>query len=366
MANTLQDWFGTGGLTLVSAAPNSGLLQGPGYGYGGAADVYVPQATTPHPTAAPSGGSGSGPAPAPTNSNPHINPATGAWDDNYYAAQMAGQNSNEGSQISDAYQPYKDELNNMYNATQANENIDETNLQNSIKNQSGQFDTQGQNLTQDTQGQESKFNQTIQSALSDAVRAYNALRQQGQARFGGSSSAGQAVGELAQQEYFKQQGNVQQNQTQGALDFGKEYTRINQYVQQKKDDLEQFKNEALQQLRSNLSDKLQEINMRKADVEANKTKDRLAALQSTVDQARQIAQSDREFRNNIALAATSKLQEVSGRQFSPQEWAAYINAFVTGFQQNAGPTTIGASQTTAQGAAVKKPGTYDEFGNLVS
>jgi hypothetical protein len=186
-------------------------------------------------------------------------------------------------------------------------------------------------------------------------------------RFGGTSSAGQAVGELAQQEFFRQQGQTQQSGVQGAKDFGLEYTKIKNYVQQKKDDLEQYKNQALSTLRQNLADKLSEIRMRKADVEANKTRDRLSLLQSTIEQARQVASADKQFRQSLGLAAVSKLQEISGRQFSPQEWSSYINSFVNEMNTGTLPSQIGSTVASTAGATAKKTGSkYDEFGNLVT
>lgn len=58
--------------------------------------------------------------------------------------------------------------------------------------------------------QEEDLNKQLQSAYSEAVRTYNAFQQQARAKFGRGNSAGQAIGELAQGEYFRAQGNVQE------------------------------------------------------------------------------------------------------------------------------------------------------------
>lgn len=254
------------------------------------------------------------------------------------------------SQISESYEPYKRELTNMEGTLQSGFDEQSANLESSAINEAKKYDTQGQELTQATQTEEAKFRQTLQSALSEAIRSYNALKQQATARFGGASSAGQAVGELANQEFLRQQGQTQQAGVEGSAKFGVEYGKIKSYVQQKKDDLDQFKKEALTQLRDNLNKGLNEIRLRKADVEANKTRDRLALLQSTIEQARNMALQDQQFRQQLGLAAVSKLQEVSGRQFTPQEWSSYINGFMNEMKSSS-PNQIGTGPVATKGSA---------------
>lgn len=256
-------------------------------------------------------------------------------------------------QISEMYEPYKAELSGMEGDVNRGYSADVENLNKEVTTRSGQYEVEGQNLIQDTNTEETKFNKTLQSALNDAVRAFNALRQQSSARFGGGSSAGQAVGELASQEFYRQQGQVGEKGVEGSLQFATERTRIGQYVQKKKDDLDLYKSQALAELKKNLDASLREIGMRKADIEANKTRDRLAVLQSTIEQARQISLADRQFRQNLGLAAVSKLQEVSGRQFTPQEWNEYINQFMGEFSQRETPTQVGAGAPQGVATAVK-------------
>lgn len=71
-----------------------------------------------------------------------------------------------------------------------------------IEKQRGLFNEQS---TQD----QTYLGEEKQSALQAAIRAYNALNQQRQARFGGSTSAGQAVGELATQEFFRSNADME-------------------------------------------------------------------------------------------------------------------------------------------------------------
>lgn len=279
-----------------------------------------------------------------------INPSQRSRLAELLTGQQQQQQQDYASQISESYEPYKKELTNMEGTLQSGFDEQSANLESSAINEAKKYDTQGQELTQGTQTEEAKFRQTLQSALSEAIRSYNALKQQATARFGGASSAGQAVGELANQEFLRQQGQTQQAGVEGSAKFGVEYGKIKSYVQQKKDDLDQFKKEALAQLRDNLNKGLNEIRLRKADVEANKTKDRLALLQSTIEQARNMSLQDQQFRQQLGLAAVSKLQEVSGRQFTPQEWSSYINGFMNEMKSSS-PTQVGTGAVATSGAA---------------
>lgn len=237
---------------------------------------------------------------------------------------------------------------------------EESNLVSSIENDRNKYLTEEKNLLSDTDSEEEKYNNTIRTALNQAISAFNALNQQRKARFGLGSSAGQAVGELAQQEYFKQQGNIQQKQAEGNLEFAKERGKIKQYVSTKLTDLDQYKKEALLSLKQNFQDRLNEIASRRGELEANRARDRISLLQETVNNARMIAQQDKEFRRQLGLAAVSKMQEISGRAFTPKEIKAVLAEFGAALP---GVSNVGTSQggipSRNPNAAVE-----DEFGTL--
>lgn len=72
-----------------SSTPDNTLNYNQAVNSGG---LTVQQPNTPRPTG---GGGGGGGGPTPTGLDPHINPATGAWDDNFFASQRsAAQDSN--------------------------------------------------------------------------------------------------------------------------------------------------------------------------------------------------------------------------------------------------------------------------------
>ena len=264
------------------------------------------------------------------------------WDDAKNMGQVNGQTVydknqwlNQGGQgqpdynsmIEDLYNQGMGVLNDQENQVRAGNEADTQSLNNQYASQLRDINTEQNNYNQDYATQEQKYNDTIKTALSQALAAYNALQQQAKSRFGGGSSAGQAVGELAQQEFFKQQGNINQKQAEGALQFQQERDKVKQYIADKTTKLDEWKTDALNQLRVELGNKLNEIASRKYDLAQNKTKDKMAILEATRQQALQIADADRQFRQNLGLAAVSKMQEIAGRAFTPKEITTVLADF---------------------------------------
>lgn len=267
------------------------------------------------------------------------------------------------SQISEMYGPAIEATNQAERYANEGYNADVSNINSQVESQSARFREDEKDLLNRTQTEEDKFNNVLRSAYSEAVRAYNALNQQGNARFGRGSSAGQAVGELASQEFFRQQGKINERQAEGAQSFATERLNIAKFVKNKLADLDLYKNQAMTELKKNLNDQLLAIQMRRGEIEANKTRDRLAVLQNAIAQTQAIQQADKQFRRDIALSAVSKMQEVAGRAFTPQEIVATMQEFegaLTGVNVGAAPTS--QSQTGIN----RRPGSvYDEFAGLV-
>ena len=217
-------------------------------------------------------------------------------------------------------------------------------------------------LTGDTTEQQTAFNKIIRSAYEEAVRAFNALNQQRVSRFGGGSSAGQAVGELAQQEFFRQQGNVTEQQTTGNLQFAKEFANIGRYIGQKKTDLENWKLDAVGQIKQNLTDTLVAIAQNRGQIESNKTRDKLAALQTARENVQRVSDADTAFRQNLALTSIGQAQEIAGRAFTPAE----INAQLAAWGIPLRGISRGGGQGTTAPTGLPGGQQQDEFGNLIN
>ena len=85
---------------------------------------------------------------------------------------------------------------------------------------------------------------------------------------------------------------------------------------------------------------MDEIAFRKGDIEANKTRDKIAALQSAVNQANEIKSANRQYLLGLAEFTVGQMQEQQGRAFTPQEVAGVVAQFLAQenqiFSQNTG------------------------------
>lgn len=255
-----------------------------------------------------------------------LNGAT-IYDKNQWLQQGGQQQPNYDQLIEDLYNQGISVLNDQEAQVRAGNEADVQSLNNQYNQQSRSIANEQTQYNQEYDTQEKKYNDTIKTALNQAITAYNALQQQQRTRFGLGSSAGQAVGELAQQEYFRQQGNIQNKQAEGSLQFQQERDKIKQYIGEKTTKLDEWKTDALNQLRVELGNKLNEIASRKYDLAQNKTRDKMNILESVRQQALQIAEADKQFRQQLGLAAISKMQEVAGRAFTPKEISTVLSDF---------------------------------------
>jgi len=203
--------------------------------------------------------------------------------------------------------------------------------------------------------------ESARSAYADATRAYNNLIQQGLSRFGAGSSAGPAVQELVTQEFLRSRGKMGQQQVAGEQQIAGEQTKLTNYLAQKRDDLEGWKTEAIFKINENFRNSLAEINSRKADIEANRTRDKIAALQRAVDQAETVKNTDREYRLGLAQFAVEQMQTFANRAFTPQEIGSIVNQMMNE------PLAFG-ERTAATGTAYRPTGTLtkeqEELQNL--
>jgi hypothetical protein len=228
---------------------------------------------------------------------------------------------------------------NLETGTNENINLVTKDYDTNVKN----TETNRQQLLGDVQASEGKYNKVLDSAVEQAIRDYNALQQQGRSRFGGGSSAGRAVGELAQMEYFRNQGKISDKRAEGTKDFAGERNKIAIYVSQKLDDLEMRKQAALQQLRQQLREGLQQIQSQRTQLAGNRSRERMAFMQDTVNRARAIQDTNMQMRQQIGLAAISQMQEIEGRAFTPAEIKAVMSQF--GINLNVG-SSAPQQQTT--------------------
>ncbi len=155
-----------------------------------------------------------------------------------------------------------------------------------------QQDTQLGGLnTQAAKGKAEGKNQIAKSR-----QTYNELKQGGLTRFGGSSSTGEAYGELLGRKTQEQLGGINQNSGQLQMDIEKERANTNAFFADKKASLEKEKQLKLQELKNSFDDEIRKINSVRTGLESEKAAKRMAAIQEFSVQARQ-AQYDAQVFN---------------------------------------------------------------------
>lgn len=254
-----------------------------------------------------SGGGNSG------NTNPHINPATGQWDDNYFAQhnQSGGQGIDQGvlDQINQLYQGQSNYLNNLAsNILPQSRDLNLASAQDYFNTQSGLLPGQQSQLLAPIGQNEQSFQGSQESAAASAQRAYQGLQQQAQAGYGAGSSAGGALGDLAAQQFALNQGQLQQQQGAGQLEFANEKSQVGQFIAQKGADLSNWLNEAKLQINQNFQAQISAVNQQQALTEDAKAQAKLGILQSTVEQNRAIELANQQFQNQLQLFQATQTQ----------------------------------------------------------
>lgn len=197
--------------------------------------------------------------------------------------------------------------------------------------------------------EEDAVNRNLASALAEAVRSYNALSQQGKSRFGGGSSAGQAVGELVQQQYFKNQGELQQTTMNEMSKLNSARRTAQLFYESEKQRIQDETNAKLLAIRQQLSDTLMQIGANRATTEAQKSQMRQDALNRVVDFSKNI--QNQIASQKLALEAWKQQFDyaagIQSKALSAQSSGADIGSIVldeqpelTYSQSSQGPTAI--------------------------
>lgn len=222
-------------------------------------------------------------------------------------------------------------LNQARNDLNTGFNEDVSLLGQNVQRQKDQAAQEEQNYMQDYGTKQNAFNKNIESGLEQAVRAFNALQQKARARFGLGTGAGQAFGELANQEFLRQQGNLLDQKATGALEFQKEMDRAKQFVAQKVSDLDFYRLQAENELKKNLRAGLLAIDQQRGTLDSSKAMDKLNIIRDAQSQLMQLSQADKQYRRELAMGTLNNLQSVAGRAFTPKEIQAVLSDFGAGF-----------------------------------
>lgn len=156
-----------------------------------------------------------GPQPAPSGSNTgggntNTGQVLGTTDNNSgYSEPTFSRPSDE--QINAVYDPIFSNLSAQEAQNQQFYNTEKGYLEENKANQLSRLGEQEIQANQTLDSQKLELNQQIQSALNQAMAAYNALKQRGNVFYGGASGTGDAMAGLAGREFLRQQGSIEQS-----------------------------------------------------------------------------------------------------------------------------------------------------------
>ena len=186
--------------------------------------------------------------------------------------------------------------------------------------------------------QERLFGETTRSAADEARRAYAALVQQGRSKFGAGSSVGPAVGEIAAQEFARTQGKLGQVATAGQQALALESGRLNTFISQKKSDIDKWKRDAEAQIRGNLQATLDNITLRRGELESGKAAAKIDAINTAKSNIENLRTTDYNARLALIGSIIENAQTIAGRAFTGQEVTSMYNDLLGQIMQGIGPS----------------------------
>jgi hypothetical protein len=172
-----------------------------------------------------------------------------------------------------------------------------------------------------------EFLASVADAINQNLTGYNALEQRANVRYGGGSSLGDLMRELAAKELYKQQGQARNQQVAGEAKFAGLEAEAQQFISQKLTDLGQWKKDSLAKIEQNLQEQLANISMRKQDTEIQKANAKLGLLQEAKNKAQEVSMADAQIRTEIASAYIANLQETSGKTMTPEQIQSIYSQF---------------------------------------
>ncbi|MDQ3159352.1 MAG: hypothetical protein M3P98_04450 [bacterium] len=152
-------------------------------------------------------------------------------------------------------------------------------------------------------GQQQQTFQSQQAQTGQQRQTLQELQSANQQRFGGSSSAGQAAGELQGREFQKNTFQIGQQAQQAMQQINQQRQVVEREFQQGIQQLEVNKQQAVNQIQRTFQDKLLEINGRRGKTESDRASARMDALQELRNAAYQIDVSRAQFQSQLQMQA---------------------------------------------------------------
>lgn len=217
-----------------------------------------------------------------------------------------------GSQQQPQQPDYTNQINDIYNPAFQNLQNQENFLRNSqLPTAMSQIQTNRQELDANLQGQaadaqrgftsqQGVIEQNKESALQSAVRAYNALKQQSQATFGQGSSTGPALNELAQSEYLRSTGGIQQAYARQLGTILDSQGKTIDWVARESARILSASKQQEQDIQSQFNQELMNINNARGQLDSAKAAAKLQLVQEAVAAANMVKQTKDNYLMQLA------------------------------------------------------------------
>jgi len=167
----------------------------------------------------------------------------------------------------------------------------------------GLLDNQRTGANELLSGQQQQTFQSQQAQSGQQRQTLQELQSANQQRFGGSSSAGQAAGELQGREFQRNTFQIGQQAQQAMQQINQQRQVVEREFQQGIQQLEVNKQQAVNTIQRTFQDKLLEINGRRGETESAKAQARMGALQELRNAAYQIDVSRAQFQSQLQMQA---------------------------------------------------------------
>ncbi|MCK9355143.1 MAG: hypothetical protein M0P59_13445 [Gallionella sp.] len=149
--------------------------------------------------------------------------------------------------------------------------------------------------------QQSKGTTAYENALADARRTFQEQQMGAQQRFGGSSSAGQAMSEIQGREQARQFGQTNRQYTDLTNQINTQHASVERDFNTQMMQLKQSRDQAIQGATQDFQNKLMQISQNRAQLSQDKANASLAALQNLRNQIFTINQQNTQFEQQLAL-----------------------------------------------------------------
>lgn len=249
-------------------------------------------------------------------------------------------------EIDNAYGPSFDYLNQAESAVKADFPNALAEAESIFNTNRSTLDNQKQSAFSGLDTQKNKATGSYENALADARRLYQEQQIGAQQRFGGSSSAGQAVSEIQAREQARQFGNTNRQYTDVVNQVETQRGQLENEFKTGLLQLEQQKQSAIANATRDFQNKLLQISQNRAQIGQAKAEARLGALQQLRSEVFAIEQQNKQFAQTLEMQRQQALLSLGNFSGVAQGAQTQAGNTVGAFRPNA---SLGSSTAATGG-----------------